>query len=80
MAKIKLEYTRLVEEVIEIPDDKFAALGRMMKDPDGIPFDELVAVVNYIDDVWENTAKRIGDDFCYRSGVYTLDNYAIAEY
>ena len=79
MAKIKLQYTRLVEEVIEIPDDKFEALDRMSKDPD-MPFDEWDAAADYLDEVWENTAKRVGDDFYDRSGVYTLDNRAIAEY
>ena len=55
MAKIKLQYTRVVEEIIEIPNDKFEAIDRMSKDPD-MPFDEWNAAVNFIIDVWEDTA------------------------
>lgn len=76
MAKIKLQYTRLVEEVIEIPDDKFEMCNHL----DDLSFDELDAVADYLDEVWKDTAKRIGYDFCDRSGVYTLDDKAIAEY
>jgi len=76
MAKIKLQYTRLVEEVIEIPDDKFETLNHL----NDLSFDEWVAAANYLDEVWKDTAKRIGDNFCDRSGVYTLDDKAIAEY
>ena len=79
MAKIKLQYTRLVEEVIEIPDDKFEALNRRMKDP-YMSFEEWEAIADYMDEVWEDTAERVGDDFCDKSGVYTLDNHVIAEY
>lgn len=79
MAKIKLQYTRVVEEIIEIPNDKFEAIDRMSKDPD-MPFDEWNAAVNFIIDVWEDTAQRIGPDFGERLGVYTLDDKAIAEY
>lgn len=79
MAKIKLQYTRFIEEVIEIPNDKFELLDHMMKDPD-LPFDEWNAAVDFIDELWEDTAKRVGPDFYDRSGVYTLDDDAIAEY
>jgi hypothetical protein len=77
MAKIKLEYTRLVEEVIEIPDDKFEILNHL---DDLSFFDEWNAAANFLDKMWEDTAKRVGDDLCDRFGVYTLDNKAIAEY
>ena len=76
MAKIKLQYTRLVEEVIEIPDDKFEMLNHL----NDLSFDKWVTATNYIDEVWKDTAKRIGNNFCDRSGVYTLDDKAIAEY
>ena len=76
MAKIKLQYTRLVEEVIEIPDDKFEALDHL----DDLFFEGWDAAADFLDEVWEDTAKRVGDDFCERSGVYTLDNKVIAEY
>lgn len=78
MAKIKLQYTRLVEEVIEIPDDKFETL-KHLNSPLTF-FDEWDAAADFLDEVWEDTAKRVGDDFCDRSGVYTLDDKAIAEY
>ena len=76
MAKIKLQYTRLVEEIVEIPNDKFEALDHL----NDLSFEEWDAVADFLDEVWEDTAKRIGDDFGERYGVYTLDNKAIAEY
>ena len=79
MAKIKLQYSRLVEEIVEIPDDKLKALNRRMEDP-CMPFEEWEALANYVDEVWEDTTKRVGANFGERYGVYTLDDKAIAEY
>lgn len=76
MAKIKLQYTRVVEEIIEIPNDKFEALDHL----NDLSFEGWDAAADFLDEVWEDTAKRIGDNFGERYGVYTLDNKAIAEY